>query len=106
MKKFLLASLLSASVVSFALAEKIVVAATPIPHAEILEQIKPDLKAQGYDLEVKVFNDYVTPNLATDSGDVDAGFFQHVPYMEEFNANKGTKLKAKARIWLKPSAYI
>ena len=64
MKKFLLASLLSASVVSFALAEKIVVAATPIPHAEILEQIKPDLKAQGYDLEVKVFNDYVTPNLS------------------------------------------
>ncbi|WP_297881089.1 MetQ/NlpA family ABC transporter substrate-binding protein [uncultured Campylobacter sp.] len=102
MKKFLLASLLSASVVSFALAEKIVVAATPIPHAEILEQIKPDLKAQGYDLEVKVFNDYVTPNLATDSGDVDAGFFQHVPYMEEFNANKGTKLKATVGVHLEP----
>ena len=82
MKKFLLASLLSASVVSFALAEKIVVAATPIPHAEILEQIKPDLKAQGYDLEVKVFNDYDTPNPAPYSGVVDAVFFQHVPYLE------------------------
>ncbi|MDA3049142.1 MetQ/NlpA family ABC transporter substrate-binding protein [Campylobacter sp. JMF_15 NE4] len=102
MKKLFLTTLLSASVVSFALAEKLVVAATPVPHAEILEHIAPELKAAGYELEVKVFNDYVTPNLATDDGSVDANYFQHEPYLVEFNAKNGTKLKTTVGVHLEP----
>ncbi|MBR4140165.1 MAG: methionine ABC transporter substrate-binding protein, partial [Campylobacter sp.] len=90
MRKLILTALLGASLVSSALAESLVVGATPIPHAEILEVVKDDLKAKGFELEIKVFNDYVTPNKATDSGDLDANYFQHEPYLDEFNANNGT----------------
>lgn len=102
MKNALFAALIGASLVGTALAETLTVGATPIPHAEILEHIKPELKAAGYDLQIKIFNDYVTPNLATDSGDLDANFFQHEPYMVEFNANRGTKLKATVGVHLEP----
>ena len=57
------------------------IAATPVPHAEILEQAKPQLKAEGYDLDIKVVQDYVIPNTALANSDVDANFFQHEPYM-------------------------
>ena len=57
------------------------VAATPVPHAEILEQVRPILKAEGYTLDVKVVQDYIIPNVALANGDVDANFFQHLPYM-------------------------
>ncbi|EMI4815046.1 MetQ/NlpA family ABC transporter substrate-binding protein [Campylobacter upsaliensis] len=101
-------TLLLVSLVGFTLnlnaAEKIVVAATPVPHAEILNQTKEDLKKEGYTLEVKEFTDYVLPNLATDNSEVDANFFQHAPYLEEFNKSKGTKLVKVANIHIEPMA--
>lgn len=83
-------------------AEKIVVGATPVPHAEILELIKPELAKDGYELEVKVFNDYVIPNNATQDGQLDANFFQHTPYLEEFNKQKGTTLVKTVGVHLEP----
>lgn len=83
-------------------AEKITVGATPVPHAEILEFVKPELKKMGYELEIKVFNDYVIPNVATDEGQLDANFFQHIPYLNDFNAQKGTKLVKAAAVHLEP----
>ena len=82
--------------------QTITVGATPVPHAEILEFVKADLANEGFELVVKEFNDYVQPNLATDSGELDANFFQHIPYLEEFNKNKGTALVSVAGIHLEP----
>lgn len=82
--------------------EKIVVGATPVPHAEILEIVKSELAKKGFELEIKVFNDYVIPNLATNDGELDANFFQHIPYLNEFNANKGTKLIKTVGVHLEP----
>ncbi|HBM76032.1 MAG TPA: methionine ABC transporter substrate-binding protein [Clostridiaceae bacterium] len=81
---------------------KLVVGATPSPHAEILNLIKPDLKEKGIDLEVKEFNDYVTPNVALNDKQLDANFFQHTPYMEEFEKEKNIKLVAVAKIHVEP----
>ena len=78
------------------------VAASATPHAEILEQAKPLLAEQGYDLQVTVFNDYVQPNEVVDSGDFDANYFQYVPYMEQFNKEKGTKLVDAGDIHYEP----
>lgn len=78
------------------------IGATPIPHVEILEQVKPILAKEGYTLDIKEFTDYVTPNLAVDDGDLDANFFQHVPYLEEFNKNKGTDLVKTVNVHLEP----
>lgn len=71
---------------------KVTVAASPVPHAEILEALKPVLAKQGVDLEVKVFNDYVQPNLQVAEKRLDANFFQHIPYLDKFNKDRGTKL--------------
>lgn len=71
---------------------KLTVAASPVPHAEILEFVKPQLAKQGVDLEVKVFNDYVQPNLQVDQKHLDANYFQHVPYLNAFNKSRGTHL--------------
>ena len=68
----------------------ITVGATPVPHAEILEAAKPLLAEQGYDLQVTVFEDYVQPNEVVESGDFDANYFQHVPYLDSFNEEHGT----------------
>ncbi|EAK9857779.1 MetQ/NlpA family ABC transporter substrate-binding protein [Campylobacter lari] len=84
--------------------EVIIVGATPVPHAEILEQTKDLLKKEGYTLEIKEFNDYILPNLSTDSKELDANFFQHQPYLDEFNANKGTKLISVAKVHIEPMA--
>ncbi|WP_170000138.1 MetQ/NlpA family ABC transporter substrate-binding protein [Campylobacter sp. RM9328] len=103
MTKILATSLVALSLlVSANAAEKIVVGATPVPHAEILEVIKPILAKDGYELEIKEFNDYSIPNIATDDGDLDANFFQHLPYLEEFNKNKGTKLTRTVGVHLEP----
>lgn len=102
-KSLFIASILTLSLNANAL-ETITVAATPVPHAEILEQVKPDLEKQGYKLEIKEFTDYVLPNLAVDNGEADANFFQHTPYLEEFNKNKGTKLIKVAAIHIEPMA--
>ena len=78
------------------------VAASATPHAEILEEAKPLLEKEGYDLEVTVFDDYVQPNEVVDSGDFDANYFQHAPYMERFNKEKGTKLVDAGDIHYEP----
>ena len=80
----------------------ITIAASATPHAEILEQAKPILAEQGWNLEVKVFDDYVQPNLVVDGGDMDANYFQHIPYLDEFNAERGTALVNAGGIHYEP----
>ena len=67
--------------------EPIVVGASATPHAEILEQVKDALAAEGYDLQIVIFDDYVLPNTALDDGTLDANYFQHTPYLNSFNAS-------------------
>lgn len=74
------------------------VAASPTPHAEILGSISDALAEEGWTLEVVEFEDYVQPNVATTEGDVDANYFQHVPYLEEYNAENGTDLVAVGNV--------
>ena len=78
------------------------IGATPVPHVEILEAVKPLLKAKGYDLEIVEFTDYVTPNIAVNEGELDANFFQHLPYLTEFNKNKNTDLVKTVNVHLEP----
>lgn len=80
----------------------IVIAASPTPHAEILEIAKAELEKDGWKVEIKVFNDYVVPNTATEEGEVDANYFQHKPYMDTFNAENGTHLVSVAAIHYEP----
>ena len=80
----------------------ITVAASATPHAEILEQAKPLLAEQGYDLQVTVFDDYVQPNMVVDSGDFDANYFQHKQYLEAFNEERGTDLANAGGIHYEP----
>lgn len=103
MKKplWLAAAVLTAFSLSAA-ADTLQVAATPVPHAEILEFVKPKLAEQGVTLEVKVFTDYVQPNIQVSEGRLDANFFQHQPYLDEFNASKGTQLVSVAGIHIEP----
>ena len=82
--------------------KKITIAASPTPHAEILEAAKPILAEKGYELEIKVFEDYVQPNEVVNSGEIDANYFQHVPYLESFNAEKGTDLVVAGKIHYEP----
>ena len=82
--------------------KKITVAASATPHAEILEQAKPLLEEQGWELEVTVFDDYVQPNLVVDGGDFDANYFQHIPYLDSFNEEKGTELVNAGGIHYEP----
>ncbi|MBQ1385523.1 MAG: MetQ/NlpA family ABC transporter substrate-binding protein [Erysipelotrichales bacterium] len=78
------------------------IGATPRPHAEILNVVKDLLAKEGYTLEIVEFNDYVLPNTAVESGELDANFFQHVPYMEDFNANNGTHIVSVGGVHYEP----
>lgn len=78
------------------------VGATPNPHAEILAQVKDDLAAEGIDLVVKEYSDYVVPNTAVEEGDLDANYFQHTPYMEKFNEENSTHLVSVGKIHYEP----
>lgn len=81
----------------------ITVAATPSPHAEILNNaVKPLLEKEGYTLEVKEFTDYVQPNTVTEEGEVDANYFQHITYLNNFNEEKGTHLVSVADVHYEP----
>lgn len=82
--------------------EKLVVGATSTPHGEILEQVRDDLAAAGYDLEVVIFDDYVLPNTSLNEGSLDANYFQHTPYLNSFNEANGTDLVAAASIHYEP----
>ncbi len=78
------------------------VGASPAPHAEILKEVKAELEKDGYKLEIVEFQDYVQPNKALDAGDIDANYFQHKPYMDEFNAKQETKLVSIGAIHYEP----
>ena len=79
------------------------IGATPVPHAELLEEIKPDLKAQGINLEIVEFNDYVQPNIALNDKELDANFFQHEPYLNDFvKEHKEMKLKNAGGVHVEP----
>ncbi|BBT14036.1 D-methionine transport system substrate-binding protein [Pseudomonas sp. SLBN-26] len=100
MKKLLVAAAAFAAL--SAQADTLTVAATPVPHAEILEFIKPQLAKEGVDLKIKVFTDYVQPNVQVAEKRLDANFFQHQPYLDEFNKSKGTQLVSVAGVHIEP----
>lgn len=96
------ATLVCALAVPAAAEGKITVAASPTPHAEILEQAGEILAEQGWELEVTEFTDYVQPNLVVDSGEIDANYFQHIPYLDSFNEEQGTSLVNAGGIHYEP----
>ncbi|MBW7471953.1 MetQ/NlpA family ABC transporter substrate-binding protein [Marinobacter sp. F4218] len=102
LKKSLVALAAAVTVSAAASAEELSVAATPVPHAEILEFVKPTLAEQGVELDVKVFTDYIQPNIQVDQKRMDANFFQHKPYLDEFNAGRGTNLVTVTGVHVEP----
>ena len=78
------------------------IAATAVPHAEILESVKPALAKEGVDLKIRVFNDYVQPNLQVDQRQIDVSYFETKPYLDEFNRSRGTHLVTYAGIHVEP----
>ena len=80
----------------------IVVGASSTPHALILNETKSYIESQGYSLEVKVFNDYVLPNYSLENGELDANYFQHEPYLNEFNTANGTHLDSVLKVHFEP----
>ncbi len=100
MKKLLIAAAAFAAL--SAQAESLTVAATAVPHAEILEFVKPGLAAEGVELNVKVFTDYVQPNVQVAEQRLDANFFQHQPYLDEFNSSRGSQLVSVAGVHVEP----
>ncbi len=102
MKKTLTAIALATLAFSAHAADKITIGATAVPHAEILEFVKPTLAKQGVDLEIKVFTDYVQPNVQVAEKKLDGNFFQHQPYLGEFNKGKGTNLVSVAGVHIEP----
>ena len=105
MKKLFALVLALALIASFGVASaatKLVVGASSTPHAEILEAAKPLLEEKGIELEIVIFDDYVQPNLQLESGDLDANYFQHIPYLEDFNASNGTHLVSAGAVHYEP----
>ena len=107
MKKLIATLITLALTLSLAVApalanEKISIIATENPHAQILELVKDDLAALGYDLDITVVTDYVVENPATSDGSVMANFFQHIPYLNSYNEANGTDLVAAAAIHYEP----
>lgn len=82
--------------------ETITIGASPVPHAEMLKFVKPTLAKQGYDLKITEFSDYITPNLAVTQKQLDANFFQHQPYLTEYNKDHKTNLVALVKVHLEP----
>ena len=82
--------------------KKITIAASPTPHAEILQVAADVLASEGWTLEITQYNDYVVPNTIVDDGEIDANYFQHTPYLDTFNAENGTKLVSVASVHYEP----
>ena len=82
--------------------EDLTVGASPAPHAEILEAAREELAKKGYNLKIVEYTDYVQPNLALEAGDLDANYFQHLPYLKQFNQERGTKLVSAGKIHYEP----
>ncbi|WP_101474622.1 MULTISPECIES: MetQ/NlpA family ABC transporter substrate-binding protein [Fusobacterium] len=99
-KALLLGAFLTVSSVGFA--GELKVGASPVPHAEILNLVKEDLKNQGVDLKIVDFTDYVTPNLALADKEIDANYFQHDPYLEKFASERGLKLVNAGKVHVEP----
>jgi D-methionine transport system substrate-binding protein len=83
-------------------AEKLTIAATQVPHAEILEFIKPELLKEGVELDIRVFSDYVQPNMQVADKQLDANFFQHKPYLDAFNRDRKTSLVSIGVVHVEP----
>ncbi len=92
----------SSSSSSTASDKTITVGASPSPHAEILNAVKDELKNEGYELKVVEYNDYVQPNVALSDGDLDANYFQHAPYLENYNQENGTDLVSAYAVHFEP----
>ena len=104
-----IATIAAAAVLTFSLVgcekkddKTIVVGASPTPHAQILEVIKDNLKEEGWKLEIRQFEDYITPNTALEDGSLDANYFQHTPYLNTFNADYDTNLVSAGLIHYEP----
>ncbi len=104
MKKIITLSAVLVATASLFAQTVLKVGATPEPHADLLNLIKDDLKADGVDLKVIEFTDYVTPNEAVESGEIDANYFQHIPYLESFNTERGYHLVNAGGIHVEPFA--
>ena len=104
MKKLITAilALVLVAAVATASATTLTIAASVTPHADILEFAKTILAEKGIELDIQIFDDYVQPNLVVDSGEVDANYFQHIPYLENFNAERGTKLVSAGAVHYEP----
>jgi len=102
MKKLLTALAVVAAFSSAAQADTLRVAASAVPHAEILNFVKPALAKEGVELDVKVFTDYVQPNVQVAEKRLDANFFQHQPYLDEFNKSRGTSLVSVGGVHVEP----
>ena len=100
--KRILAALVAVAALSAQANDTLTVAATAVPHAEILEFVKPQLAQQGVDLNIKVFTDYIQPNVQVAQKAMDANFFQHQPYLDEFNKGRGTDLVSVTGVHLEP----
>ena len=82
--------------------QKLIIGVSPVPHQELVELVKDDLKAEGVDLEIVVFNDYVQPNLQLKDKSIDANFFQHIPYMNEFGKENNIEMVSVGAIHVEP----
>lgn len=82
--------------------EKLVVGATPVPHAEILEFVKPELAKEGVDLQIKVFNDFIQPNKQLSEKNIDANYYQYRPFLDEYNQSRGTHLVPVVGVHIEP----
>ena len=82
--------------------KKVVIGVSPAPHKEIAEKAKEILAKEGIDLEIKEFDDYVTPNTSLQEKEIDLNFYQHIPYLENFNKERGTKLVSLGAVHLEP----
>ena len=105
MKKLLLSVAALALSFSSNAAETLTIGATPVPHVEILEVVKPDLKAQGIDLKIGEFNDYVQPNTSVSDKLLDLNFFQHRPYLDSFIKDHGSDLVEVGGIHIEPIGF-
>ncbi len=104
MKKQLLTAALLSVFAAASYAAELTVAATPVPHGDILRLVAPDLKAQGYDLKVVEFSDFVSPNIALDAGEVTANYYQHKPFLDDAVKSRGLKIASVAPIHILPMA--
>lgn len=102
-KQILTAAALSLFAAGLSAAE-LTVAATPVPHGDILRLVEPDLKAQGFDLKIVEFSDFVSPNIALDAGEVTANYYQHKPFLDDAVKSRGLKITAVAPIHILPMA--